>query len=73
MKPFFPSTLPPEPIQKPPTVREVGRASRMLIAEYGMAAHVLIYSAMLEEGEELTHRRCQEKAEVIFEARKETP
>lgn len=73
MRPFFPSILPPEPIQKAPTVREVGRASHMLIAEYGMAAHTLIYSAMLEEGETLTHRRCEEKAVVIFEARKETP
>lgn len=72
MRPFFPSILPPEPIQKTPTVREVGRASHALIVEYGMAAHKMIYSAMLEEGEELTHRRCQEKAEVIFEARKET-
>lgn len=73
MRPFFPSILPPEPIQKPPTVREVGRASHALIAEYGMAAHKMIYSAMLEDGEELTHRSSDTKAEIIFEARKDTP
>lgn len=71
MKPFFPSILPPEPIRKAPTVRELGRAPQLLIAEYGLGAHKIIYSAMLADGEELFVR--QEKNEFVFEARKETP
>lgn len=70
MKPFFPSILPPEPIRKPPTVREVGRASRPLELRE-LDGMTILYSAMLADGEELFVR--QDKDEFVFEARKEAP
>lgn len=70
MRPFFPSILPPEPIQKPPTVREVGRAPRPLELRE-LDGLTILYSAMLEDGEELFVR--QDGEFFIFEARKDTP
>jgi hypothetical protein len=68
MKPFFPSILPPEPIRKPPTVREVGRvACPINFADFNSLT--ILYSATLEEGEELFVR--QDKGEFAFEAKKE--
>lgn len=69
MRPFSPSILPPEPIQKPP-VREVGRAPRPLELRE-LDGLTILYSAMLEDGEDLFVR--QDGDEFIFEARKDTP
>ena len=68
MKPFFPSILPPEPIRKPPTVREVGRAPRPLELRE-LDGLTILYSATLEEGEDLFVR--QDGDEFVFEAKKE--
>lgn len=70
MKPFFPSILPPEPVRKTPIVREVGRAPRPLELRE-LDGMTILYSAILEEGEELFVR--QDKDEFVFEARKEAP
>lgn len=68
MKPFFPSILPPEPIPKPPTVREMGRVPRPLELRE-LDGLTILYSAMLADGEELFVR--QDKEEFVFEAKKE--
>lgn len=70
MKPFFPSILPPEPIRKPSTVREVGRVPRPLELRE-LDGLTILYTAMLEDGEDLFVR--QDGDEFIFEARKDTP
>lgn len=70
MRPFFPSILPPEPIRKPSTVREVGRVPRPLELRE-LDGLTILYTAMMEDGEELFVR--QDKGEFVFEARKEAP
>lgn len=68
MRPFFPSILPPEPVRKPPTVREVGRVPIPLELRE-LDGLTILYSAILEEGEELFVRQAGD--EFVFEAKKE--